>query len=173
MTRIKTAAAAFGLALLAIAPAGAQTWPQLAASAGLTAGEARGMTLTEIYVAKINRESGRDERVAPIGRGTAARFDPAAHLQLIATIGLAPEEAVGLSLSQVFALKTSWNARNDERHATPGARLTPEAAMSADGALFGLSGAAPAGAEGMSILEFYVRKINRESGRDDRVGSRI
>jgi hypothetical protein len=43
----------------AFEPAGA---PRLVAAAGLSQAEAEGMTLTEIYVHKVNREARGDER---------------------------------------------------------------------------------------------------------------
>jgi hypothetical protein len=51
MKRAVTTASVLALSLLALSPVNAQSWTQLAASAGLTAAEARGMTLTEIYAA--------------------------------------------------------------------------------------------------------------------------
>lgn len=152
MKRINATAAAIGLALLTFAPAGAQTLSQLAAGNGLT--------LDEVYAAKINRESGHDEHQATPGRGaTAARFEPAAQTQLVAAAGLEPGEAEGLSLDQVFALKTSRNARNDERQMAGDARY----AWLTQGAKV---------ARGSDLDKAYAAKINRESGRDGQQSSR-
>jgi hypothetical protein len=80
---------------------------QLAASAGLTAEEAKSLTLTQLFVAKINREGDRDEQqVSKGGMVTmSSRSAVADRSQLAAAAGLSPAEAAGLSLQQIAAAK--------------------------------------------------------------------
>jgi hypothetical protein len=89
---------------------------QLAASAGLTLGEARGLSLTEIAAIKFNRDSDGDnqQRVARPGDVTviSRSADGSAWSQLAASAGLTPEEARGLSLSDIAAAKFDRDTYN-------------------------------------------------------------
>lgn len=162
---------AFALSLFAVAPAGAQSLTQLAASAGLTAVQAQGMTLNEIYVAKINRDSGREDRQQIVARTDRGAVDLRTHGQLIAAAGLSPDEAEGLSLNQIFALKTSANAGHDERQVVVSSRSG--AVASAGAQLAAAAGLTPAEARGLSLNDLYVLKINREAGHDERQRARF
>jgi hypothetical protein len=82
---------------------------QLAASAGLGVSEARGLSLTEIAAVKFNRDAPGDDRqrvrrggdVTVISRSVGS----GAYAQLLASAGLTPGEARGLSLSAIAAAK--------------------------------------------------------------------
>jgi len=89
---------------------------QLAASAGLTPSEAQGLSLTEIAAVKFNRDSAGDDgqRVERGGDVTAISRSAqgSAWAQLVAGAGLAPEEARGLSLSEIAAKKFDRDTYN-------------------------------------------------------------
>jgi hypothetical protein len=154
--------------LLALAPALASAQSQLAAGAGLTAAEASGMTLTEIYIAKFNRESGRDQQQVVAARSDPVTVETRRHAQLIRSAGLTPEEAEGLSLAEIAAIKASRNARNDERVVVMIGRSMPATDRAAYGQLVAGAGMTPFEASGLSLNDLYVMKINREARRDER-----
>jgi hypothetical protein len=89
---------------------------QLAANAGLTPEEARGLTLNEIAVAKFNRNAGNDNRQGVVRRSevtlTSRSFDGAARSQLAASAGLTPDEARGKSLTDIAAEKFARDTYN-------------------------------------------------------------
>jgi hypothetical protein len=89
---------------------------QLAASAGLSPSEAQGLSLTEIAAVKFNRDSAGDDgqRVERGGDVTAISRSAggAAWAQLVASAGLTPEEARGLSLSEIAAAKFDRDTYN-------------------------------------------------------------
>lgn len=154
--------------LLALAPEMASAQSQLAASAGLTASEASGMTLTEIYIAKINRESGRDNQQSVAAVADPVAFETRQHAQLIRSAGLTADEAQGLSLAEIAAIKASRNARNDERVVVMIGRSRPATDTAAYGQLVAGAGVTPLEASGLSLNDLYVMKINREGRRDER-----
>ena len=81
---------------------------QLAAAAGLDADEAAGLSLNQIFVAKINREARGDEKQAAGGSqvSMASRNYPAGVPgQLVASAGLTDEAAAGMSLTEIAAAK--------------------------------------------------------------------
>ena len=82
---------------------------QLARAAGLTPDEARGLTLTEIAAAKFNRGSSDDNQQTVVRRGevtlTSRSVGGSDLSQLAANAGLTPDEARGLSLSEIAAVK--------------------------------------------------------------------
>ena len=158
-------AAAF---LLGLAPTIAPAQSQLATGAGLTAAEASGMSLTEIYVAKINRESGRDQQQRVFERADPVMVDPGRHAQLIRAAGLTRAEAEGLSLAEIAAIKASHNAGRDERVVVMIGRSLPATDTAAYSQLVAGSGLTPVEASGLTLNDLYVMKINRESRRDDR-----
>jgi hypothetical protein len=87
---------------------------QFVASAGLTADEARGMSVTEVAAHKNNFRATRDEQItasAPRPRS----FDAAAHPQLLAQADLTVEEAQGMSLAEVYQAKINAESRRDDR----------------------------------------------------------
>jgi hypothetical protein len=167
MKRAVTTASVLALSLLALSPVNAQSWTQLAASAGLTAAEAQGMTLNEIYAAKINRESGRDGQQLVSRRATPTMVVVTRDAQLIAAAGLTPEEAQGMTLAELASHKTSFNARHDERQVVVSSRSIEGIDPSAHRQLVAAAGITDAEALGVSLNDLYVLKINKESRRDD------
>jgi hypothetical protein len=168
MNRAVTTASVLALSLLALSPVNAQSWTQLAASAGLTVAEAQGMTLTEIYAAKINRESGRDGQQLVSRRATPATVVVTRDAQLIAAAGLTPEEAQGMTLVELAGHKTSFNAGHDERQVVVSTRSIGGIDPSAHRQLVAAAGIPEAEARGVSLNDLYVLKINKESRGDDR-----
>ncbi len=165
----KTASTSLAAAfVLALAPAMAPAQSQLAAGAGLTAAEASGMSLTAIYVAKINRESGRDEQQRVVAHDDPGTVEVRRHAQLIKSAGLDPDEAADLSLAEIAALKASHNARRDEQVTVMISRSRPATDSAAYGQLVAASGLTPVQASALTLNDLYVMKINRESRRDDR-----
>ena len=85
--------------------------------AGLTADEAQGMSLNEIYVAKINREARGDDKQAVKGgqvtMGTRSAFAGSSNVQLIAAAGLSSEDAAGMSLTEIAAAKFARDTDTD------------------------------------------------------------
>ena len=83
---------------------------QFYASAGLTIGEGRSMTVDQVHVAKINREARGDDKqllVAgeSVGMATRAYGQGGDYDQLAASAGLTATEAWGMSLSEIAAVK--------------------------------------------------------------------
>jgi hypothetical protein len=89
---------------------------QLAANAGLTPEEARGLSLTEIAAAKFNRDADADDQQRGVRRGgvtvISRSADGSAWSQLVASAGLTPEEARGMSLSDIAAAKFDRDTDN-------------------------------------------------------------
>jgi hypothetical protein len=94
---------------------------RLAASAGIDSGDAGGMTLTEIAAVKFNNDTRPDDRqsvVYPSGATVASRSvdDPSkAFAQLIASAGLSPAEAKGMSLTEIAAYKFDRDVSGADR----------------------------------------------------------
>jgi hypothetical protein len=168
MKRAVTTASVLALSLLALSPVSAQSRTQLAASAGLTVAEAQGMTLNEIYAAKINRESGRDGQQIVSRTATPTTVVVSRDAQLIASAGLTPEEAQGMTLAELASNKASYNARRDERQVVVSSRSIDGIDPSSHRQLVAAAGITDAEALGVSLNDLYVLKINRESSRDDR-----
>lgn len=87
---------------------------QLAAAAGLSPSEARGMSLSQIAAHFFNHGADNDElQPVPAAAGQARvstrDFDATGgrNAQLIAAAGLSPEEAAGMSLQQIAAAFTA------------------------------------------------------------------
>jgi hypothetical protein len=80
--------------------------------------EADGMTLTEIAAVKFNNDTRADDRqsVMHASRVTITSRsvgDPRAFTQLIASAGLSPSEARGMTLSEIAAYKFDRDTPND------------------------------------------------------------
>ncbi|MBP7240491.1 hypothetical protein [Amaricoccus sp.] len=95
-------------ALACAAPALAQS--QLESNAGLTAEQARGLTLNEIATVKFNRgEATQDQNLVRRQVAvTALAFqgtDAAGYDQLAGAAGLSPEQAEGMTLDQIATAK--------------------------------------------------------------------
>ena len=83
---------------------------QFYASAGLTIGEGRSMSVDQVHVAKINREADRDGQQLlvvgePVGMATRAYGQGGDYGQLAISAGLSPAEAWGMSLAEIAAVK--------------------------------------------------------------------
>lgn len=115
---LQTAAAALAIALAGVS-ASAQEASQLAASAGLTAAEARSMTLSEIFAAKANRGASFDERQVVVSSRSATMAGDPATRQLIAQTSLSFGEAASLSLNEIAAIKFNRGSRTDQRQTAP------------------------------------------------------
>ena len=167
-TYLKTIAVAAALAGAA-APAVAQS--QLIANAGLTPVEAQGLTLSEIAAAKFSRSAGHDERHAIVARGggvtaISRSADDAAGSQLAANAGLTPEQAQGLSLSQVAAAKFSRSAGHDAQQVVVHRDAVTAIGRSAAGAypqLAASAGLTPDEALGLSLTEIAAAKFDRDT----------
>lgn len=88
---------------------------QLYASAGLSETEGRAMPLEQVFVAKINRENGRDgEQLADSSDTVASRAygQGGDYRQLIASAHLSPAQADGMSLTEIAAAK--FASENDD-----------------------------------------------------------
>jgi hypothetical protein len=84
--------------------------PQLYAAAGLTPAEAQGWTIDQVFVAKINRESGGDQQQAQWidvsqTSGSRAYGQSPDYSQLARSAGLTRDEAAEMSLSEIAAAK--------------------------------------------------------------------
>lgn len=165
MKRTLTVSAALVAGLVAAAPVTrADGMEQLIASAGLTPAQASGMSLTEIYARKINRESGRDDKITVSSRAVSG-FQAGSHGQLVASAGLGMDEAQGMSLADIAAAKASRSATRDERVPAP---RQPVASFDAAAhpQLAARAGLTVEQAQGMSLAEVYRLKQNGETGRD-------
>jgi hypothetical protein len=92
---------------------------QLAASAGLGPDEAAGLSLNEIAIAKFNRNVDNEDRQWPGPRSGVTAMSRsmggAAWAQLAANAGLTPEEAAGMTLTEIAIAKFNRNADNNNR----------------------------------------------------------
>ena len=84
--------------------------PHLYSAAGLSPAEAQGWTIDQIFVAKINRESGGDEQQAQWideteTSGSRAFGASPDYSQLAVSAGLSREEAAEMSFSEIAAAK--------------------------------------------------------------------
>ena len=113
---MKTTTALIAAALAAELGAAAEAGDlsQLVAAAGLTPSEARGMSLTEIYAHKINRDSAGDEQVTVATRSYPV-FDAASSTQLVAVAGVSSRDARSMSLTEISARKFNRGTRSDEQ----------------------------------------------------------
>lgn len=92
-------------------------YTRLAASFGMSADEARGLSLADVFVAKINHGKGVAEqqlmrgRTATLGtRSPAVRPDRS---QLAASAGLTSSEAATMSLTEIAAAKFARGPANE------------------------------------------------------------
>ena len=91
-------------------PGSSEPSRQFYASAGLTIGEGRSLTVDQVHVAKINREARGDDKQLlvvgePVGMATRAYGQGGDYSQLAASAGLSPAEAWGMSLTDIAAAK--------------------------------------------------------------------
>jgi hypothetical protein len=155
-----TGATILGVMFGAAVIASAADVRQLAASAGLSAAEAEGMSLSEIAAVKFNRETRGDYQQAVEHVTAPIYVDAARDAQLIRQAGLDPAEAEGLTLADVAAAKHNAGASVGDNMivvvSTRGtARFNPQLAASA--------GLSPAEASGMSLSEIAAAKFARDT----------
>jgi hypothetical protein len=166
-TDLKTLAAVAAALLATAAPALAQS--QLIASAGLTAAAAQDMSLTEIAVAKFNRDADSDDRQTTVVPGSGGNS-----AQLAASAGLSPSEARGLSLTEIAIAKFNRDADSDDRQGVVrrgGVTMTSRSPRNASPSQLAASaGLSPSEAAGMSLTEIAIAKFNRDAASDDRQG---
>jgi hypothetical protein len=91
---------------------------QFYASAGLTVGEGRSMTIDQVHVAKINREARGDDKQLvvvgePVAMATRAYGQGGDYAQLAASAGLEPAEAWGMTLTEIAAAKFAAESDDD------------------------------------------------------------
>jgi hypothetical protein len=86
-------------------PADPASNAQLVMAAGLDADEARGLSLTEYYAYKIDRDNTDDRPWLMASSRGPALVDAARHARLLAEIGLSPGEVQGSTLSDVALIK--------------------------------------------------------------------
>lgn len=86
--------------------------PHLYRAAGLTPEEADGWTLEQIFVAKINRESGDDQEQvwmpdspASVSRGFGGNTE---YLGLARSVGISAEDAAGMTPAEIAAAKLNY-----------------------------------------------------------------
>jgi len=103
-----------------VAPVAGTSEPsrQFYASAGLSVGEGRAMTLEQVFVAKINRESSRDQQqLASTGEavamGSRAYGQGIDRSQLIASARLDADQAAAMSLQEIAAAKFAAESSDD------------------------------------------------------------
>jgi len=97
-------------------PGASEPSRQFYAAAGLTLGEGRGMSLGDVHVAKINRESRGDDMQRISGDETVtsrAYGQGSDYRQLAASAGLDDEAAAGLSLTEIAAAKFAKESSDD------------------------------------------------------------
>jgi hypothetical protein len=86
-------------------PGNAEPSAQLYRAAGLTPEEAQGWTLDQLFVAKINRESDRDEQQLPPTSVSRAYGMGGDYSALARSAGLTPEEAANMSFDEIANAK--------------------------------------------------------------------
>ncbi|HET9067457.1 MAG TPA: hypothetical protein VFN28_02345 [Amaricoccus sp.] len=174
MTRIPAclgvvAAIAIGIA----APAFADS--QLAASAGLSPEEAAGMSLTEIAAVKFNNDTRPDDRQS-IRHGSGATVSSRTFVypgrssgKVAASAGLSPEQAKGMTLTEIVAVKFNNDTRDDDRQTVKHERgvtlatHAPGTPLAAFAQLTASAGLSPATADGLSLTGIAAYKFDRDT----------
>jgi hypothetical protein len=87
---------------------------QLVVSARENPEVAYGMSLSDIAAAKLNLGSDPDDRI-PVLPERTVEFSPSRAPQLVAAAGLTPEEAAGMTLTEIYVRKINREARGDDR----------------------------------------------------------
>lgn len=105
-------------ALASAAPVIAQS--QLELNAGLTDGQARGLTLNEIAAVKFNRGESTQDQTLVRGPGAVSGLafqdsDIAGFDQLIGVAGLTPEQAEGMTLNEIATAKFNRNESTQDQ----------------------------------------------------------
>jgi hypothetical protein len=189
-TTFRTTLAALAIAAASVAPAAAQGFSQLAAAAGLTPAQAAGLSLDEIAAYKNNIAVSKPDRQTMPTRGAAsvqvfarnadaARIDVVRHAQLIGAAGLTPDQARGLTLGEVVAIKNNIAVSVPDRQTVrsasgqdvqvsarnpSGTTIDPAAHRQ----LIAAAGLSPAGARGMTVGQVVAIKNNIAVSGPDR-----
>jgi hypothetical protein len=168
MTRIFARCALASVALLGATFGGgvyaqAGDVSQLAAAAGIAPAEAATMSLTEIAAAKFNRDTRGDDRQV-VSTAEPIMADPVRHAQLIAAAGLTPEDAAGLTLTQLAA--GAFNAGSDSDDAQTMVTMSSRGPVTVGAHLAFVAGFSPAEAAGKSLTEVAAAKFDRDTGDD-------
>lgn len=87
---------------------------QLVVSARENSEVAYGMSLSDIAAVKLNLGSDPDDRI-PVLPERTAKFSPARAQQFVAAAGLTPEQAAGMTLTEIYVRKINREARGDDR----------------------------------------------------------
>lgn len=136
---------------------------QLAAVSGVSRAEAATMSLTELAAAKFNRDTRGDDRQTVTAAGTVM-VDPARHAQLIAQSGITPDEAKGMTLTELAAGKFNAGSDADNRQVIIVSTRGP---VRVGSQLASSAGLDPVAAQGMSLTEIAAAKFERDTGDDD------
>ena len=104
MKRAVTTASVLALSLLALSPVNAQSWTQLAASAGLTPKQAEGLTLAQIAAFHVDRGASVQDRqaipgwIAPVDTTAAAG-------NIVQGFEMSARNMPGLTLAEIAAIE--------------------------------------------------------------------
>jgi hypothetical protein len=162
MTRYRTiGAAGIAAVIVAVAPAFANDLTQLARSAGLSASEARGMTLDEIAAHKFSREGTDNKQVIVRSSGQKSARSPYA-------AGIDRSAGASESLDAFYVRMINRSVGGDDRQSLPPA----QPAYSDPAARAQLAASArisPQRASGMSLGEVAAHKFNRDGSSDNQV----
>jgi hypothetical protein len=168
MKRILTGTALVGATILGVTfgaaiLAEAADVGQLAASAGVSATEAEGLTLSEIAAIKFNRDTRGDDRQSVGHAQGTIMVDGARHANLIRQAGLTSQEAGSLTLSELAASKHNAGSDEDDMIVVVSSRGQGRA----NPQLVASAGLSPAEAQGMSLTDIAAAKFRRDTRSDD------
>lgn len=135
---------------------------QLAATAGISATEAEGLTLSEIAAIKFNRDTRGDDRQSVSHMQESIMVDGARHAQLIRQAGFTSAEASDLTLAELAASKYNIGAGDDMIVV-----VSSRGASEANPQLVASAGLTPAEAQGMSLTEIAAVKFRRDTQSKD------
>jgi hypothetical protein len=154
---------AFLVSLAVFPPAFAQeARAQLAANAGLTAAEARGLSLDELAVLAHNRGTSRDNQQVIVMRHNTGSVDAIERRQLILAAGLTPAQAADLSLDELTVHKHNRDVGQDDRIVIVSGR-TDGVSIAGHAQFAASAGVGADVAHGMTLDELYIVKIARLS----------
>jgi hypothetical protein len=106
--------------------------------------------------------------VATVAAGLAAPVAAGDWTQLIASAGLSPSEAQGMTLTEIAAHKINRESPGDDR-VTVSTRSYPVFDVAGHSQLVAVAGVSPSAARGMTLTEISARKVNLGTRGDDRI----
>jgi hypothetical protein len=106
-----------------------------------------------------------DDYMVVISRGEPTTVDPVAHAQLIATAGLTPAEATGLTLNDLAIAAFNAGADGDQRQ---GAVAKGRGAAAVSAQLAASAGLSPEVARGLGLEQVVMIKFDRDESPSDR-----